>query len=65
MRGSASAGDVEYVIASTVDLGVRTDIGFAGTSQAAAEAALAAHLAANPSEIAALQVMPAHEAVVA
>jgi hypothetical protein len=66
MRGSIKAGDVAHVIASTEDLSVRDDLlAFGGSSMAAAELALAAHLAANPGDAGTLQVMPAYEAVAA
>jgi hypothetical protein len=54
---------VRYVVASTSDLSVRGDIvTSAGTTNLAASAALAAHLAASPQDAGTLQVIPVHEA---
>lgn len=49
-----------YVIAGVDDLGVRSDIS-GPTTKSAAFAALAKHVAANPAERGALQVVPEHE----
>jgi hypothetical protein len=56
-----SRSDVQYVVASTEDLRVRGDLTATGTTNYAASAALAAHLAANPGEAGRLQVVPVHE----
>jgi hypothetical protein len=56
--------DVQYVVASTEDLTVRADLTAAsGTTNYAASAALAAHLAKAPEDAGLLQVVPVHEAV--
>jgi hypothetical protein len=52
-----------YAIASTVTLQVNTSLSVpGGTSQAAAEGALEAHLSAHPEDIGMLQVIPLYEA---
>jgi hypothetical protein len=57
-----AVGQASYVITSTDDLSVRADIvPAAGASHAAASAALASYLAANPAESGSLQVMLACE----
>jgi hypothetical protein len=58
-----ATADVSYVIASTSSLRVDTTVsGSPWTSQAAAEAALAAYLSADPQAQGTLQVIPAYEA---
>jgi hypothetical protein len=53
---------VGYVVTSTQDLSVRTDISpAAGATHYGASSALASYLAAHPDEAGQLQVMPAHE----
>jgi hypothetical protein len=63
--GSASiltVDPVQYVVTSTADLSVRSDISAAaGTTHYAASAALADHLAASPQDAGSLQVIPLHE----
>ncbi|MGH7552824.1 MAG: hypothetical protein ACREMQ_07320, partial [Longimicrobiales bacterium] len=54
------AAEEDYVIASTEDLTVRTDLGSTG-SRSAVRNALAAHLAAHPEERGRWQVVPLHE----
>ena len=57
-----AVGQASYVITSTDDLSVRADIvPAAGASHAAASAALASYLAANPGQTGSLQVMLACE----
>jgi hypothetical protein len=61
-----STSDVQYVVASTEDLTVRVDLTAAsGTTNYAASAALAAHLATRPQDAGLLQVVPVHEAAAA
>jgi len=50
-----------YVVASTDDLSVRSDIVAVGATYYGARAALRAHLAANPEDADKLQILPAHE----
>jgi len=62
MTSILATGPVGYVVTSTDDLSVRSDISPAeGTTHYAASAALASYLAANPQEAGQLQVMPAYE----
>jgi hypothetical protein len=64
MKSILSTDPVQYVVASTEDLTVRGDIApAAGTTNYSADAALAAHLAANPQDAGRLQVVPRYEAV--
>jgi hypothetical protein len=65
--GSASpisTADVSYVVASTTTLQIDTSVSSSPSwsSQAAAEMALSAYLAANPQSAGTLQVIPAYEA---
>lgn len=53
-------GPEQFVVATTADLAARTDI-TAPVSKGEAYRALAAHLAANPSDTDQLQVVPLHE----
>jgi len=54
--------DIQYVVASTEDLTIRVDLTEAsGTTNCAASAALAAHLASHPQDAGRLQVLPVHE----
>jgi hypothetical protein len=50
-----------YVVASTDDLSVRSDIAPVGATYYQAQAALRTHLAANPEDVNKLQILPAHE----
>src|SRR5262249_24202217 len=59
-----SVGDATYVIASTEDLAVRSDLTAQPLTHYEAVNLLREHLAANPSEHGALQVLPAHEVTV-
>jgi hypothetical protein len=62
--GTVSAiavGDMHYVVAGTDDLAVRSDILAAPTTQFEAQAALNAHLAANPADRGSVQVVTMHE----
>jgi hypothetical protein len=63
MTSILRTNDLRYVVASTDDLTVRSDLTAAtGTTSYAARAALAAHLAASPHDAGLLQVVPVHEA---
>ena len=58
-----STSEVQYVVASTQDLSVLAGLTPAGgTTNYAASAALAQHLAVNPADAGRLQVIPVHEA---
>ena len=60
---AVSAADTSYVIASTGNLAVRSDIASgAGTSYFHAQTAMMAYVAAHPDEAASLQILPLHEA---
>ena len=59
-----SVGDTTYVIASTEDLAVRSDLTEQPVTHYEAVTLLREHLAANPAEHGALQVLPAHEVTV-
>jgi hypothetical protein len=62
MTSAIATSDVAYVIASTLDLSVRTDLVAAhGTSQLEATLAMRAHIAANPAAAGTLQVLPFSE----
>jgi hypothetical protein len=63
--GALKSADIEYVVAGTDDLGVRSDVLAGATSYAAASAALKDHLAMNPSAAGKLQIVPMHEAMAA
>jgi hypothetical protein len=54
-----------FVVASTIDLSLRTDVLQSATTYYQAQAAMADYLAANPSERDNVQVLPTHEAVTA
>jgi hypothetical protein len=63
--GSSSpvlVADTEYVIASTEDLSVRSDLTPQPVTQYEAATLLRSHLASNPAQQGAVQVLPAHEA---
>jgi len=66
MTSTIATSEVKYVITSTDDLGVRTDLSASeGTTHFQAFAALSAHLSLHPEDAQLLQVMPLHEAVTA
>ena len=53
---------VGYVVASTEDLSLRTDVLGAPTTYYQATVALDAHLAAKPDDVGSVQVLPEYEA---
>ena len=59
--GSVTTSDLRYVIAGTDDLVTRKDLLAAPVTQFAAQTALRAHLASNPGDRAALQVVSVFE----
>jgi len=58
---AAIAKEPTYVVASTDDLSVRSDIVAGGATFYQVQAALKVHLAANPEDAGKLQILPAHE----
>jgi hypothetical protein len=61
-QAAVSAADAAYVIASTDDLTIRSDIASGGgLTYFHAQAALSTYVAAHPEEAASLQIVPLHE----
>ena len=58
---AVTAGELQYVIANTADLSARADLLASPVTHYEAQTALGAHLAANPSDRGALQVVATYE----
>lgn len=59
---AVTTGDLHFVIASTEDLSVRSDILSVPVTHFEAQSALSSHLAANPSARGSVQVVAVYEA---